>query len=168
MRCPPIPGVRRLVNNGGATIGTILRENGYATAWIGKNHNTPSYQLSLAGPFDQWPNGMGFDHFYGFMGGETDQWTPFLFRDHTQVFPWVEKTGYNLTTDMADDAINYMRGLSNAALDKPFFIYYVPGWARTAAPANARVDRSCSAICNCSIRLGKAGARRSSSRNGSV
>ena len=70
---------------------------------------------------------MGFDHFYGFLGGETDQWTPFLFRDQTQVFPWVGRPGYNLTTDMADDAINYMRGLNNAAPDKPFFIYYVPG-----------------------------------------
>jgi len=121
------PGYDSVIGPESATIGTILRENGYATAWIGKNHNTPSYQLSLAGPFDQWPNGMGFDHFYGFMGGETDQWTPFLFRDQTQVFPWVGHPGYNLTTDMADDAINYMRGLRNAAPDKPFFIYYVPG-----------------------------------------
>jgi arylsulfatase A-like enzyme len=121
------PGYDSVIGPESATIGTILRENGYATAWIGKNHNTPSYQLSLAGPFEQWPSGMGFDHFYGFMGGETDQWTPFLFRDQTQVFPWVGHPGYNLTTDMADDAINYMRGLSNAAPDKPFFIYYVPG-----------------------------------------
>ena len=121
------PGYDSVIGPESATIGTILRENGYATAWIGKNHNTPSYQLSSAGPFDQWPNGMGFDHFYGFLGGETDQWTPFLFRDQTQVFPWVGHPGYNLTTDMADDAINYMRGLNNAAPDKPFFIYYVPG-----------------------------------------
>jgi Sulfatase len=68
-----------------ATIGTILKQNGYATSWFGKNHNTPSYQLSSAGPFDQWPSGMGFDHFYGFNGGETDQWTPFLFRDKTRL-----------------------------------------------------------------------------------
>jgi arylsulfatase A-like enzyme len=121
------PGYDSVIGPESATIGTILRENGYTTAWIGKNHNTPSYQLSSAGPFDQWPNGMGFDHFYGFMGGETDQWTPFLFRDQTQVFPWVGRPGYNLTTDMADDAIDYMRGLNNAAPDKPFFIYYVPG-----------------------------------------
>jgi arylsulfatase A-like enzyme len=121
------PGYDSVIGPESATIGTILRENGYATAWIGKNHNTPSYQMSSAGPFDQWPSGMGFDHFYGFLGGETDQWTPFLFRDQTQVFPWVGHPGYNLTTDMADDAINYMRGLHNAAPDKPFFIYYVPG-----------------------------------------
>jgi hypothetical protein len=89
--------------------------------------HTPSYQLSSAGPFDQWPSGMGFDHFYGFMGGETDQWTPFLFRDKTQVFPWIGRPGYNLTTDMADEAISYLKGLNNAAPDKPFFLYYVPG-----------------------------------------
>ena len=70
---------------------------------------------------------MGFEYFYGFMGGETDQWTPYLFRDHTQIFPWIGKTDYNLTTDMADEAIKYMRDLNAAAPDKPFFVYYVPG-----------------------------------------
>ena len=80
-----------------------------------------------AGPFDQWPSGMGFEYFYGFMGGETDQWTPYLFRDHTQIFPWVGKKDYNLTTDMADEAIKHMRDLNAAAPDKPFFLYYVPG-----------------------------------------
>ena len=83
------PGYDSVIGPESATVGTILRQNGYATSWFGKNHNTPSYQISSAGPFDQWPTGMGFDHFYGFMGGETDQWTPFLFRDRTQVFPWV-------------------------------------------------------------------------------
>ena len=72
------PGYDSVIGPESATIGTILRENGYATAWIGKNHNTPSYQISLAGPFDQWPNGMGFDHFYGFVGGETDQQKQFF------------------------------------------------------------------------------------------
>ena len=70
---------------------------------------------------------MGFEYFYGFMGGETDQWTPYLFRDHTQIFPWIGKPGYNLTTDMADEAIKYMSSLNAAAPDKPFFVYYVPG-----------------------------------------
>jgi arylsulfatase A-like enzyme len=121
------PGYDSVIGPESATVGTILKQNGYATSWFGKNHNTPSYQLSLSGPYDQWPSGMGFDHFYGFMGGETDQWTPFLFRDKTQVFPWIGKPGYNLTTDMADEAISYIRGLNNAAPDKPFFLYYVPG-----------------------------------------
>jgi arylsulfatase A-like enzyme len=121
------PGYDSVIGKDSATVGRILKDNGYATSWIGKNHNTPSYQLSAAGPFDQWPSGMGFDHFYGFMGGETDQWTPFLFRGHAQVFPWVDRPGYNLTTDMADEAISYMKRLNDAAPDKPFFVYYVPG-----------------------------------------
>ena len=110
-----------------ATIGTILRDNGYSTSWFGKDHNTPAFQYSAAGPFDQWPSGMGFEYFYGFMGGESDQWTPYLFRDHTQIFPWVDKPDYNLTTDMADEAIDYLRKLDAVAPDKPFFLYYVPG-----------------------------------------
>jgi arylsulfatase A-like enzyme len=121
------PGYDSIIGSESATVGEILKENGYATSWFGKNHNTPSYQESLAGPYDQWPSGMGFEYFYGFMGGETDQWTPYLFRDHTQVSPWVGKPDYNFTTDMADEAIKYMKGLNNAAPDKPFFVYYVPG-----------------------------------------
>jgi arylsulfatase A-like enzyme len=121
------PGYDSVIGPESATIGTILRDNGYATSWFGKNHNTPTYLYSAAGPFDQWPVGMGFQYFYGFMGGETDQWTPYLFRNTTQVFPWVGKPGYNLITDMADDAINYMSSLNAAAPDKPFFVYYVPG-----------------------------------------
>ena len=70
---------------------------------------------------------MGFQYFYGFMGGETDQWRPWLFRDHTQIFPWVGNPGYNLITGMADDAIRHIKGLNAAAPDQPFFVYYAPG-----------------------------------------
>ena len=121
------PGYDSIIGPDNATIGNILRQNGYATSWFGKNHNTPSYQINVAGPFGQWPSGMGFDYFYGFMGGETDQWTPYLFRNHTQIFPWTEKPGYNLVTGMADDAIQYINKLNASAPDKPFFVYYVPG-----------------------------------------
>jgi arylsulfatase A-like enzyme len=121
------PGYDSIIGPQSATIGEILQENGYATSWFGKNHNTPGFQYSIAGPFDQWPSGMGFQYFYGFMGGETDQWEPYLFRDHTQIFPWVGRSDYNLITDMADEAIKYMRDLNAAAPDKPFFLYYVPG-----------------------------------------
>jgi arylsulfatase len=121
------PGYDSIIGPESATIGTILKINGYDTSWFGKNHNTPSYQYSAAGPFDQWPNGMGFDYFYGFMGGETDQWTPFLYQNTTQVFPWRDKPDYNLTTDLADEAIDHMRRLNAAAPDKPFLIYFVPG-----------------------------------------
>ncbi len=121
------PGYNSIFGPDNATIGTILKENGYATSWFGKEHNTPSFQYSAAGPFDQWPVGMGFEYFYGFMGGETDQWTPYLFRNQTQIQPWVGKPNYNLTTDLADEAIKYMGELNAAAPDKPFFVYYVPG-----------------------------------------
>jgi arylsulfatase A-like enzyme len=121
------PGYDSIIGLDNASIGEILKDNGYATSWFGKNHNTPSFQYSLAGPYDQWPSGMGFDYFYGYMGGETDQWTPYLFKDHTQIFPWIGHPGYNLTTDMADEAIKYMHVLNASAPDKPFFLYYVPG-----------------------------------------
>ena len=121
------PGYDSIIGPENATVGRILSDNGYATSWFGKNHNTPSFQYSAAGPFDQWPSGMGFQYFYGFMGGESDQWTPYLFRDHTPVYPWIGKPGYNLITDMADDAIRYMKELNSSAPDKPFFVYYVPG-----------------------------------------
>jgi arylsulfatase len=121
------PGYNSVITKDKATIGTILRDNGYSTSWFGKNHNTPTYQYSQAGPFDQWPSGMGFEYFYGFMGGETNQWDPYLFRDHTQIYPGVGKPSYNLTTDMADEAISYLKGLNAAAPEKPFFLYFVPG-----------------------------------------
>ena len=121
------PGYDSIIGVDNATIGEILKENGYATSWFGKNHNTPDYQYSTAGPFGQWPTGMGFEYFYGFMGGETDQWTPFLFRNTTQIFPWRDQPGYNMITGMADDAIQYLKQLNTAAPDKPFFLYYVPG-----------------------------------------
>jgi hypothetical protein len=79
------PGYDSIIQKNSATVGEILKENGYTTSWFGKNHNTPTYTYSLADPYDQWPSGMGFDYFYGFMGGETDQWTPYLFRDHTAI-----------------------------------------------------------------------------------
>ena len=121
------PGYDAIIGRENAAIGEILKQNGYATSWFGKNHNTPGYEYSLSGPFDQWPSGMGFQYFYGFMGGETDQWRPWLFRDHTQIFPWVGNPGYNLTTAMADEAINHIKGLNAAAPDQPFFVYYAPG-----------------------------------------
>ena len=121
------PGYNSLLGPECATIGTILKDNGYATSWFGKNHNTPSYQLSDAGPFNQWPVGMGFEYFYGFMGGETDQWTPYLFQNISQIFPWVGKPDYNLGEDLADNAIEHIRKLNAAAPDKPFFAYFVPG-----------------------------------------
>ncbi|MGY8706042.1 arylsulfatase [Bradyrhizobium sp. 18BD] len=122
------PGYNSVIGKDSATIGRILLENGYRTSWFGKNHNTPVYQTSLAGPFDQWPTGMGFEYFYGFMGGDTDQWTPGnLFRNTTHIQPYLGKPDWNLTTAMADDAIQWMNGLNDVNPDIPFFLYYVPG-----------------------------------------
>lgn len=129
------PGYDSILGVGNATIGTILKQNGYATSWFGKNHNTPAFQYSAAGPFDQWPSGMGFDYFYGFMGGDSSQWQPYLFENTTQIFPWVGKPGYNLITDEADKAIGHIRQLNASAPDKPFLVYFVPG--ATHAPHHA-------------------------------
>ena len=121
------PGYDSIIPIEKGTIGTILKANGYATSWFGKDHNTPSYQSSQAGPFEQWPNGMGFEYFYGFVGGDASQWQPNLFRNTTAIYPFLENPGWNLTTAMADEAIQYMKELKEIAPDKPFFIYYVPG-----------------------------------------
>jgi arylsulfatase len=136
------PGYDSVIGPESATIGRILSDNGYATSWFGKNHNTPTFQYSAAGPFDQWPSGMGFQYFYGFMGGETDQWTPYLFRDHSPVYPWVGRKDYNLITDMADDAIRYMKELNASAPETPFFVYYVPGGTHSPhQPTKEWVDK---------------------------
>src|SRR5882672_9103050 len=121
------PGYDSVIRKETGTIGTILKNNGYATSWFGKDHNTPFYQETQAGPFDQWPNGLGFEYFYGFMGGDTSQWQPNLYRNTTAIYPFEGHPGWNLTTAMADDAIQYMKQLKEIAPDKPFLVYYVPG-----------------------------------------
>src|SRR5215469_1217776 len=121
------PGYNSIIPKDSATVGEILKDNGYATSWFGKDHNTPNFQASQAGPFDQWPTGLGFDYFYGFVGGDTNQWQPNLFRNTTPIYPYVGHPEWNLITAMADDAINWMNQLNEIAPNKPFFLYYVPG-----------------------------------------
>ncbi|MBR0698057.1 arylsulfatase [Bradyrhizobium lablabi] len=121
------PGYDSIIPIEKGTIGTILKANGYATSWFGKDHNTPFYQASQAGPFDQWPNGMGFDYFYGFVGGDASQWQPNLFRNTTAIYPFLNNPGWNLETAMADEAIQYMKQLKEIAPGKPWLVYYVPG-----------------------------------------
>ena len=121
------PGYDSVIRKENGTVGEILKENGYATSWFGKNHNTPFYQASQAGPFHQWPTGMGFEYFYGFVGGDASQWQPNLFRNTTAIYPFQDTPGWNLTTAMADEAIDHMTQLKAVAPDKPFFVYYVPG-----------------------------------------
>jgi arylsulfatase len=121
------PGYNSIIAKDKATIGRILLDNGYATSWFGKDHNTPAFAASQVGPFDQWPTGMGFEYFYGFVGGDANQWAPNLFRNTTQIYPFEGKPGWNLVTGMADDAIDYLNRVNQIDPSKPFFCYYVPG-----------------------------------------
>ncbi len=135
------PGYDSYIGRESATLGRVLKDNGYATSWFGKDHNTPAFQASQVGPFDQWPIGMGFEYFYGFVGGDTSQWQPNLFRNTTAIYPYVGKPEWNLVTAMADDAIAHLKMLNEVEPDKPFFCYYVPGATHAPPPCHARMDR---------------------------
>ena len=135
------PGYDSIIPIEKGTIGTILKENGYATSWFGKDHNTPSYQSSQAGPFDQWPNGMGFEYFYGFVGGDASQWQPNLFRNTTAIYPFQGNPGWNLETAMADEAIQYMKQLKEIAPGKPLLRLLRAGRHPCAASSDAGVDQ---------------------------
>lgn len=121
------PGYNSIIPRSEATIGRILKDNGYATSWFGKDHNVPAFAASQAGPFDQWPIGMGFEYFYGFVGGDANQWQPNLFRNTTQIYPFEGKPGWNLITGMADDAIDWMTRMHQIDPSKPLLIKYAPG-----------------------------------------
>ena len=121
------PGYNSIIAKDKATVGRILKENGFATSWFGKDHNVPAFAASQVGPFDNWPIGQGFDYFYGFVGGDANQWQPNLFRNTTQIYPFQGKPGWNLVTGMADDAIDYLNRINQIDPSKPFFLYYVPG-----------------------------------------
>jgi arylsulfatase len=108
------------------TIGEVLRQNGYMTAWIGKNHNTPTWETSAAGPFDRWANGLGFDYFYGFNAGDMNHWNPILFENRNLV-PASSDPDYHLTVDLADKAIAWVRKVKSIAPARPFFLYVAPG-----------------------------------------
>ena len=111
-----------------ATIGEVLKDNGYTTWWYGKNHNTPDWETTVAGPFDRWPTGMGFDYFFGFNAGETHQYFPVLFENTVPVEPnKTPEQGYHFMTDMTDRAIARMKLSKSVAPDKPFFMYFAPG-----------------------------------------
>jgi len=123
------PGYNSIMGPDGVSIARILKENGYRTSWYGKNHNTPAFETSQAGPFDQWPTGsvLGFDYFYGFNAGDVSQWEPMLTRNTTPITPFVGNPGWNLVTGMADDAIGWMTQLNDIDPSLPFMIYYAPG-----------------------------------------
>ena len=133
------PGYDGIIPKSCATIAELLSQNGYATGWWGKNHNVPDNQTSEAGPFDNWPTNQGFDYFYGFIGGETDQFTPALFRGTRAVpVPDTPENGYHIDRDMADDCIDWMRRQKAIAPDRPLFTYWSPGAAH--APHQPPLD----------------------------
>ncbi len=122
------PGYNSIIGDDKATIGRILLDNGYNTSWFGKDHNVPAFQASQSGPFTQWPTGMGFEYFYGFVGGDANQWQPNLFRNTTQIYPYRGQEGsWNLVTGMADDAIDWISRMHQIDPSKPLFIKYAPG-----------------------------------------
>ena len=119
------------------TVGEVLRQNGYMTAWIGKNHNTPPWETSAVGPFDRWANGLGFDYFYGFNAGDMNHWNPTLFENRDLV-PVSTDPNYHLTADIADKAIDWVRKAKSIAPDRPFLLYVAPG--ATHSPHHAPAD----------------------------
>lgn len=129
------PGYDTLLPKSAGTFAEILRQNGWNTAWFGKNHNVPDWQGSQAGPFDLWPTGLGFEYFYGFIGGDTSQWTPAIFEGTRPIEPPHEQAGYFFDRDLADHAIARIRMLHSVAPDKPWVAYYAPGTAH--APHHA-------------------------------
>jgi len=136
------PGYNSEIPLDKATIGRILLDNGYATSWFGKDHNTPTYTASQAGPFDRWPTGLGFEYFYGFVGGDANQWQPNLFRNTTQIYPFAGQENWNLVTGMADDAIRYLSELNQIDPSKKFFVKYAPGATHAPHhPTKEWVDR---------------------------
>jgi arylsulfatase A-like enzyme len=119
-------GYTAVLPRSAGTVGEVLRQNGYMTAWIGKNHNTPTWEASAAGPFDRWPNGLGFDYFYGFNAGDMNHWNPVLFENRNLV-PASRDPNYHLTVDIADHAIAWVRKVKSISPDRPFLLYVAPG-----------------------------------------
>jgi arylsulfatase len=116
------------------TLAEILRQNGYSTGAFGKYHETPPWEVSVSGPMDRWPTGSGFDKFYGFIGGETNQWAPALFDGVTRV-EHKQSPDYHFTVDMTDQAINWFSAQQALTPDKPFYLYFATG--ATHAPHHA-------------------------------
>ncbi|MDD2769328.1 MAG: arylsulfatase [Methylococcus sp.] len=109
-----------------APLAEILRLNGYSTAAFGKWHLMPLWETSVSGPFDRWPTNSGFEKFYGFLGGETNQWAPTLYDGVTRIEP-PRDPNYHFTTDMTDQAIAWVRQQQSLTPDRPFFVYFAPG-----------------------------------------
>ncbi len=135
------PGYNSIRPNTCAPLAETLKLNGYATAQFGKCHEVPVWETSPLGPFDSWPSGGGgFEYFYGFIGGETNQYYPAIYEGTTPVEPdRTPEEGYHFTEDMTDRAIRWIRQQKALMADKPFFVYFAPGRDACAAPRRAGV-----------------------------
>ncbi len=132
------PGYSGMIPRSAATIAEVLKDSGYATAFFGKHHNVPYTQESAAGPFDLWPNALGFDYFYGFLGGEADQFHPVLYRNTARVNLSHSGPGYILDHDLANQAIRWIHDQKGADPGRPFFVYYAPGSTHSPHQAPAK------------------------------
>ena len=123
------PGYSSMLPKNKAPLAMTLKLNGYSTAQFGKCHEVPVWETSPMGPFNQWPTGGGgFEYFYGFIGGETNQWYPAIYEGTTPIeIPRTPEEGYHFTDDMTDKAIAWVRQQKALMSDKPFFMYYAPG-----------------------------------------
>ena len=148
------PGYSSVLPKSAAPLAEVLKLNGYSTAQFGKCHEVPVWQTSPMGPFDQWPSGGGgFEYFYGFIGGETNQWAPSLYQNTTPVEQdRTPEEGYHFTEDMTDHTLEWIRQQKALMPEKPFFVYYAPGATHAPAP--------------CFPRNGQIGTRASSTRAG--
>jgi len=135
------PGYTSVIPNTTASLAEMLKLNGYSTAQFGKCHEVPVWETSPMGPFRQWPTGQGFEHFYGFIGGETNQWAPAVYQDTVPIEPEnVEDPDYHFGEDMTDHTIGWIRQQKALMPDKPFFAYYAPG--ATHAPHHVPAEWS--------------------------
>lgn len=122
------PGYSGRIPRSAATIARTLRDQGWSTMAVGKWHLTPRNDRSAAGPYDTWPLAQGFEHYYGFLHGDANQWTPTLYRDNSPVEPpRTPEQGYHLTEDLVDQTLRMVRDQKHAAPEKPFFCYFAPG-----------------------------------------
>ena len=129
------PGYNTLMPKSCGTFAEVLKQNGWNTSWYGKNHNVPDWQTSQAGPYDLWPTSLGFEYFYGFIGGDTNQWAPAIFENVTRIEPPHDAKDYFFDVDMANHCIDRIRTLHAVAPQRPWVAYYAPGTAH--APHHA-------------------------------
>jgi arylsulfatase len=122
------PGYNSHIPRTCATMATVLREAGWSTFWVGKNHNTPVDAWTMGSSKKDWPLGLGYDRFYGFIGGETNQWYPDLAEDNHYIDqPYLPEDGYHLSKDLADKALSFIRDSKQSEPDKPWYLWFCPG-----------------------------------------